>query len=205
MAEDKQSPEENSPPADDGPRITTPPVIKPAIKPRKAFVAKKIMAPTDKPMENRVRHIRLSSKETADLFWQTAVDFQKELAAQPTDDPDKEFADREKVEAFIVRLAKKYSICPSHSLGGELGWISPGMKKKETIPQELIDTVLKGERFVIPEPIKTPLGFHIVLICETRVCKKAIEEESKLDPRYAALAGKDSPEARAPTRSDIPT
>ena len=200
MAEDKQSPEENAPPSGDGPTIPKPP----AIKPRKAFVAKKITAPTDKPMENRVRHIRLSSKETADLFWQTAVDFQNELAAQPTDDPDKEYADRAKVEAFFIRLAKKYSICPSHALGGELGWISPGMSKQENIPQELIEAVLKGERFVIPEPIKTPLGFHIVLICESRVCK-AIEEKSTLDPRYEALAGKDSPEARAPTRSDIPT
>jgi hypothetical protein len=201
VAEQKSNPDETGSPSDAEPAIPKPPVI----KPRKAFVAKKITAPTDKPMEHRVRHIRLSSKDSADLFWQTAVDFQNELAAEPTDDPDKEFADREKVEAFIIRLAKKYSICPSHSLGGELGWISPGMGKQEIIPKELITEVLNGKRFVIPEPIKTPLGFHIVLICESRVCKKAMEEKSNLDPRYEALAGKDSPEARAPTRTDIPT
>ena len=201
MAEQKSSSDEKGSPSDAEPTTPKPPVI----KPRKAFVAKKITAPTDKPMEHRVRHIRLSSKDSADLFWQTAVDFQKELAAEPTDDPDKEFADREKVEAFVIRLAKKYSICPSHSLGGDLGWISPGMGKQENIPQELINEVLNGKRFVIPEPIKTQLGFHIVLICESRVCKKAMEEKSNLDPRYEALAGKDRPESRAPTRSDIPT
>jgi hypothetical protein len=201
VAEKKSSSDEKDSPSGAEPVIPKPPVI----KPRKAFVAKKITAPTDKPMEHRVRHIRLSAKDSADLFWQTAVDFQKELADQPTDDPDKEFADREKVEAFFVRLAKKYSICPSHALGGELGWISPGMNEQENIPKELISEVLKGKRFVIPEPIKTPLGFHIVLICESRVCKKAMEEKSKLDPRYEALAGKDRPEARAPTRGDIPT
>ncbi|MGV7219945.1 MAG: peptidylprolyl isomerase [Nitrospinales bacterium] len=201
MAENKSNSDEKDSASDAEPVIPKPPVI----KPRKAFVVKKFTAPTDKPMEHRVRHIRLSAKESADLFWQTTIDFQNELAAEPTDDPDKEYADREKVEAFIIRLAKKYSICPSHSLGGELGWISPGMSKQEIIPQELIAAVLNGKRFVIPEPIKTPLGYHIVLICESRVCKKAMEEKSGLDPRYEALAGKDRPEARAPTRSDIPT
>ena len=208
MSEKKAGPKENdtagaSEKVADAQSAPKPPVI----KPRKAFVAKKILAPTDKPMENRVRHIRLSSMESAELFWQTTVDFQKELAEQPTDDPDKEFADREKIEAFFVRLAKKYSACPSRALGGELGWISVGMPKQETIPPELIEAVSKCKKFVIPEPIKTPLGFHIVLVCESRVCKRALEDEekTKLDPRYEALAARDSPQARKPTRTDIPT
>jgi len=201
VAENKSSSDEKDSPPSAEPTIPKPPVI----KPRKAFVAKKIAAPTDKPMEHRIRHVRLSSKESADLIWQTAIDLQSELAAQPTDDPDKEYADREKIEAFFIRLAKKYSTCPSRALGGELGWISPGMSKQENVPKELIEAVQKGKRFVIPEPISSPLGFHIVLICESRICKKAMEEKSKLDPRYEALAGKDRPEARAPTRGDIPT
>jgi len=205
VTDKKQNPKEkipSGPSEEDGAAQSAP--KPPAIKPRKAFVAKKIMAPTDKPMENRVRHIRLSSKESAELFWQTTKDFQNELAAQQTDDPDKEFADREKVEFFFARLAKKYSTCPSRALGGELGWISPGMNKQENIPPELIESVANCLKFVIPEPISTPLGFHIVLVCESRVCKRAVQEESKLDPRYEALASKDSPQARAPTRKDIP-
>ena len=206
MSDKKADPKEKSPAsasAKDGDAQPTP--KPPVVKPRKAFVAKKILAPTDKPMEHRIRHIRLSSMATAKLFWQTAVDFQKELAEQPTDDPDKEFADREKIEAFIVRLAKKYSACSSRAMGGELGWLSLGMPKQENIPPELIEAVNKGAKFVIPEPIETPLGFHIVLICESRVCKRALEEKAKLDPRYEALAAKDSPQARKPTRTDIPT
>ena len=206
VSDKKADPKEKSPAsasAKDGDAQPTP--KPPVVKPRKAFVAKKILAPTDKPMEHRIRHIRLSSMDTAKLFWQTAVDFQKELAEQPTDDPDKEFADREKIEAFIVRLAKKYSACPSRAMGGELGWLSQGMPKQENIPPGLIDAVSKGTKFVIPEPIETPLGFHIVLICESRVCKRALEEKAKLDPRYEALAAKDSPQARKPTRTDIPT
>lgn len=176
-----------------------------AIKPRKAFVAKKISAPTDKPMEHRVRHIRLSSLETAELFRQTLLDFQKELADEPTDDPDKEFADREKAENFFTRIAKKYSTCPSNALGGELGWVYPGIKPSEIMTPNLIETILQTKKFIIPEPIKSKLGFHLILICESRICKKIAEAKPKLDPRYEALAAKDSPEARAPTRKDIPT
>ena len=191
---------ENSEKGGGAPSTPKPPVI----KPRKAFVTKKILAPTDKPMENRIRHIRLSSQESADLFRQTTQDFQDELAAQPTEDPDKEFADREKVEAFFTRLAKKYSACPSRALGGELGWVSSGMGKQENIPPELIEAVSKCKKFVIPDPIVTPLGFHVVLVCDSRVCKRAVEEKSQLDPRYEALAAKDAPQSRAPTRGDIP-
>ena len=52
---------------------------RPPIKPRKKFVAKKQVFKSDKPLEHRVRHIRLSSLEAAQLIRQTIVDFQKEL------------------------------------------------------------------------------------------------------------------------------
>lgn len=202
---DKKQNQKEKSPADPGKDEAAQSAIKPpVIKPRKAFVAKKFQAPTDKPMENRVRHIRLSSMEAADLFRQTTLDLQKELAEQPADNPDKEFEDRKKVEAFFARLAKKYSTCPSRPMGGDLGWISPSMAQQENIPQELIEAVMKSQKFAIPEPVVTPLGFHVILICESRVCKKAVEQEAKLDPRYEALAQLDKPVARAPTRNDIP-
>ena len=205
MTDKKPNQEENIPAAAEEKDEAPPPPKPPAIKPRKAFVAKKFQAPTDKPMEHKVRHIRLSSKESADLFRQTALDFQNELAALQADNPDKEFEDREKVEALFTRLAKKYSACPSRPMGGDLGWISPGMPRQDNIPPELIKGIMECRKFVIPEPILTPLGYHVVLIYESRVCKMAVEQQDKLDPRYEALAEKDSPLARAPTRGDIPT
>lgn len=204
VSDKKQNQKEKSPAASEKDEAAQPAIKPPVIKPRKAFVAKKFQAPTDKPMEHRVRHIRLSSMETADLFRQTTLDLQKELAEQPADNPDKEFDDREKVEAFFARLAKKYSACPSRPMGGELGWISPGMAQQENIPKELIEAVMKSRKFAIPEPVVTPLGFHVILVCESRVCKKAVEQEARLDPRYEALAEMDRPVVRAPTRKDIP-
>ena len=106
------------------------PAAKPKVKPRKVFVPKKMVAKTNKPMEYRVRHILVSSLEAAQLFRQSILDFQKELADQPLDDPDKEFHDREKIERFFSRLAKKYSICPTKALGGGLDWIHKGMEIK---------------------------------------------------------------------------
>ncbi len=179
----------------------------PVIKPRKVFKAKKAKITTSKPLEHRVRHIRMSSLEAGNLIRQTLVDFQKELAAEPTDDPDKEFQDRAKVEKFFARLARKYSVCASKAVGGDLEWIYPKMPEMEgMLTKDLRDAILNCEKFVIPEPIKSKYGYHLVLVCETQICKKIVEEQEKLDPRYEALAAKDAPRVQAPPSSmDIPS
>ena len=183
------------------------PPKRPAVKPRKVFKAKKAKITTSKPLEHRVRHIRVSSLEAGNLIQQTLVDFQKELAAEPTDDPDKEFQDRTKVEKFFARLARKYSVCASKAVGGDLEWIYPKMPEMEGIlTKDLRDAILNCEKFVIPEPIQSKFGYHIVLVCETQICKKIVEEQEKLDPRYEALAAKDAPRVQAPPSSmDIPS
>jgi len=180
---------------------------KPVIKQRKVFKAKKVKIQTKKPLEHRVRHILVSSTEAANLIRQTVVDFQNELAAEPTDDPDKEYQDYEKIEKFFGRLARKYSVCSSKAVGGDLEWIYPKMAEIEGIlTKDLRDEILKCEKFVIPEPIKTKYGYHIVLACETQICKTIVEEQEKLDPRYEALAAKDSPRIQAPVKSqEIPS
>ena len=180
---------------------------KPVIKPRKVFQAKKVKIQTKKPLEHRVRHILVSSDEAANLIRQTIIDFQKELADEPTDDPDKEFQDYEKIEKFFARLAKKYSVCSSKAVGGDLEWIYPKMPEIEGIlTKDLRDAILKCEKFMIPEPIPSKYGRHIVLVCETQICKKIVEEQEKLDPRYEALAAKDAPRVQAPPSSmDIPS
>ena len=144
--------------------------IKPKPKIKKAFVPKKKSFSTDKPMEHRVRNIRMTSLESAKMIWETIIDYQNELAQQEMDDPDKPFHDWEKTERFFIRLAKKYSVCISKNLGGSLGWIYEGMDiPSQTMDQGLIDNILKTEKFKIQEPIKTRLGFHIVMVCESQI------------------------------------
>jgi parvulin-like peptidyl-prolyl isomerase len=199
---DKTAPEPKVPdrPEDEKPK-------KPVIKPRKVFKAKKVKIQTKKPLEHRVRHILVSSTEAASLIRQTVIDFQNELAAEPTDDPDKEYQDYEKIEKFFGRLARKYSVCASKAVGGDLEWIYPKMPEIEGIlTKDLRDEILKCEKFMIPEPIKSKFGYHIVLACETQICKTVVEEQEKLDPRYEALAAKDSPRIQAPVKSqEIPS
>tara|TARA_B100000686_G_scaffold339864_1_gene414621 strand:+ start:7136 stop:7762 length:627 start_codon:yes stop_codon:yes gene_type:complete len=157
--------------------------IKPLIKPRKKFVAKKKTFKTDKPMEYRVRHIRLASLEAAQLVRQTIVEYQKDLANKPMDDPDKMFHDQEKVERFFAKLAKKYSACVTRNLGGDLDWVHnhdiesevsivdeyiKAQTEGSVLTSELLNNIMKCERAQIPEPIKSALGFHVVLICEAR-------------------------------------
>ena len=144
--------------------------IKPKPKIKKAFVPTKKSFTTDKPMEHRVRNIRMTSLESAKMIWETLIDYQNDLAQQEMDDPDKSFHDWEKIEKFFIRLAKKYSACMSKNLGGSLGWIYQGMEiTPQTIDQELINSVFKSEKFKIQEPIKTNLGFHIIIVCESQV------------------------------------
>ena len=153
-------------PAEDGPRAP----IKPKPKIKKAFVAKKKTFTTDKPMEHRVRNIRMTSLESAKMIWETLVDYQTELAQQETDDPDKPYHDWEKVEKFFTRLAKKYSVCMSKALGGSIGWVYKEMEvAPQIMDQELIDIMMNMEKFKLPEPIKTKLGFHIIMVCESQI------------------------------------
>jgi len=157
--------------------------IKPKPKIKKVFVPKKTTFTTDKPMEHRVRNIRLTSKESAKMIWDTLIDFQSDLAKTEMDDPDKSFHDWEKVEKFFIRLAKKYSICQSKKLGGDLGWVYSDMTLPEQIiTSELVDKIMKLEKFIIPDPIKSNLGFHILMICESQVHtpkEKPPEKESR--------------------------
>ncbi len=144
--------------------------IKPKPKIKKAFVPTKKTFTTDKPMEHRVRTIRMTSIESAKMIWETLVDYQNELAQQEMDDPDKPFHDWEKMEKFFTRLAKKYSACMSKALGGSLGWIYQGMEiAPHTMNQELIDCIMKSEKLKLEEPLKTKLGFHIIMVCESQV------------------------------------
>ncbi|CAI2717686.1 peptidylprolyl isomerase [Nitrospina watsonii] len=179
----------------------------PAKAPRKIFKPKKAKIQTSKPLEQRTRHILVSSKEAADLIRQTIVEFQKELESQPTNDPDKEFADRDKIEKFFGKFAKKYSTCASRAVGGDLEWIYPNMDVSEEImTPELRDEILKCEKFAIPEPIRSKLGYHIVLVCESRISKRDAEKKESVDPRYEALMAKDNPNIQAPPKSmDIPS
>ena len=121
-------------------------------------------------MEHRVRNIRMTSLESAKMIWETLIDYQNDLAQQEMDDPDKPFHDWEKIEKFFIRLAKKYSACISKNLGGSLGWVYQGMEiTPQTINQELINSVFQSEKFKIQEPIKTNLGFHIIIVCESQI------------------------------------
>ena len=184
----------------------TKPKPKPKPKLRKAFVPKKLVKITDKPQEYRTRHIRVSTLESANIFRQALVDFQKELASEPIDDPDKPFHDQTKVENYFIRIAKKYSTCSTKVLGGDLDWVYKGMniqpaatfgglemKKEDIVTSELIDAITQSEKYVIPEPIKTKLGYHIILSCENR---DRVEKEKIMAPP--------KPKA-APAGTNIPT
>ena len=162
------------------------PKPKPKPKLRKAFVPKKLVKTTDKPQEYRARQIRVSTLESANIFRQALIDFQKELASEPINDADKVFHDQEKLENYFIRIAKKYSTCQTRALGGDLGWICKGMNaQEEMITPELIDAITQSEKHIIPVPIKTKLGCHVILLCETRDRVEKEKPKMTLKPQSA--------------------
>jgi parvulin-like peptidyl-prolyl isomerase len=164
----------------------TKPKPKPKPKLRKAFVPKKLVKTTDKPQEYRARQIRVSTLESANIFRQALIDFQKELASEPINDADKVFHDQEKLENYFIRIAKKYSTCQTRALGGDLGWICKGMNaQEEMITPELIDAITQSEKHIIPVPIKTKLGCHVILLCETRDRVEKEKPKMPVQPKSA--------------------
>jgi len=164
----------------------TPPKAKP--KPRKVFVPKKVKV--DKPMDRRTRHILVSTREAADLIRQTLADYHKELQAQPAEDPDKEYHDWEKVEKLFSRLAKKYSICSTRSLGGDLGWIYPAMEVDDSlVTRDMVEAIMQTEKDAVPEPVRTRRGYHVFLICETQIHVPKKEKDSDQPPPAPYIPG----------------
>lgn len=60
-------------------------------------------------------------------------------------------------------LAKKFSLCPSKSNRGSLGWFSKGQ-----VVKEFEEACFSGRINEILGPIKTEFGFHIIKINNQR-------------------------------------
>lgn len=111
----------------------------------------------------QVRHLVVDKKEVADLL-------------KATIDEVKTSAGRIKM---LMRLAEKYSLCPSKEDGGNLGWIElasddPRIKEYDPVLKnaELEQIIRQGVKDLTMEagkvagPIETSEGFHLVMITQ---------------------------------------
>ena len=112
----------------------------------------------------QIRHILVDEKEVADLLAETIQ------AANPG---------VAQVQ-LLMKLARKYSICPSKDDGGNLGWIEMGWNSadprqprggfKKLKNEELYDLICKGldkmeiEKGIVYGPVQTKEGSHILII-----------------------------------------
>ncbi len=83
-------------------------------------------------------------------------------------------------------------------MGGDLDWIYEEMPVPETLTQEVMDGILKAEKMTLPEPIKSRLGYHVILVCETRVSTRVQETTPEMDPRLTSMLERDRSEVQAP-------
>ncbi len=75
-----------------------------------------------------------------------------------------------------------------------MGWIYEGMKVQEEImTKDLVSTVLNTEKYIISEPTRTRLGYHLILVCEQR---DQVKEEKSSDPLKPEVP---PPETNIPT------
>ncbi|MBR1753605.1 peptidylprolyl isomerase [bacterium] len=67
----------------------------------------------------------------------------------------------EKGEKDFELAAAEYSLCPSGSAGGDLGFFGRGMMVK---PFE--EAAFSLEKGVVSEPVKTQFGYHLIMVTD---------------------------------------
>ena len=78
------------------------------------------------------------------------------------------------------------NVQPAATFGGQ------EMKQEQKVTSDVIDAITQSEKYVIPEPIKTKLGYHIILSCENRDRVEKEKPQAPLKPK-AAPAGTNIP------------
>lgn len=142
----------------------------PAVKRREAYFDEKVLRDVywvqlmrDKINEKAVRayydeHIAKAEPETEAHARHVLVGSREEA--------EKVAAEIKGGKAF-EEVAKASSRDPSSQDGGDLGWF----KKDDMVP-ELSDAAFKLKPGEVSGPVKTPLGWHIIKLVETRKVKK---------------------------------
>lgn len=104
-----------------------------------------------------VRHILIKVNEiTSDVEAHQRILMIKQQLDQDKNNPAK-------LNQDFIRLAKKFSEDTSSINGGDLGWISKG----DTVPQ-FEQAVLSTPIGQVSDPIRSPFGWHLVEVLETR-------------------------------------
>lgn len=79
-------------------------------------------------------------------------------------------------------LAKTYSEASTKSVGGDLGWVRPGM-----LPDALAQAVLTMQPGQVAGPIELPTGFSILYLAEKRQVLMADPREARLSLRQITV------------------
>jgi peptidyl-prolyl cis-trans isomerase SurA len=112
--------------------------------------------------QTKVRHILL---RVSDVTPENEVVRRLTEIKQRTESGNTDFAD----------MAKQYSVDPSSSKGGDLGWIYPG----DTVPEfERVMNQLKINE--VSEPTRTQFGFHLVQVLERRTDEASPERRRSI-------------------------
>jgi peptidyl-prolyl cis-trans isomerase SurA len=77
------------------------------------------------------------------------------------------------------QLARLYSVDPSSTRGGDLGWLYPG----DTVPafEEAMNALAINE---VSMPVQSPFGFHLIQVIERRTEESSIERK-RMEARQA--------------------
>lgn len=114
-----------------------------------------------------VRHILIKVNEfTGDSEAQQKINMIRAQLLRDSNDKDKQNTD-------FIDLAKRYSEDPSSVNGGDLGWLSKGDRMVPQFEQGMLKTPT-GQ---ISEPIRSPFGWHVLQILETRSSNLANDKE----------------------------
>ncbi len=79
----------------------------------------------------------------------------------------------------FAQLARLYSVDPSSTRGGDLGWLYPN----DTVPafEQAMNALKVGE---ISEPVQSPFGWHLIQVIERRTEESSLERK-RMEARQA--------------------
>lgn len=72
----------------------------------------------------------------------------------------------------FAALAKEQSEAPTSSNGGDMGWI----RNRGALPREVMDEVLDSPPGALIGPVKSPFGYHLIWLHETRDVQFTFDE-----------------------------
>jgi parvulin-like peptidyl-prolyl isomerase len=129
------------------------------------------------PVSNDEKTLALVHSQLMDIKRRIEADIEAGLAKLPasTDKLAREKARATLTTETFARYAKEKSECPSKTRGGWVGWFP----KLGPMTPSFAEAAFALQPFVVSNPVRTPFGFHLIMVSERKPGKVVTFKDKK--------------------------